>query len=313
MRLEFAVEAVVGHVEDVAEQVLAAGSRAAGAGGLHREAAHREAFEDIRDGLRVEGGDALRVAQVLVEVRIEDIPGGGNDGLRAHQVGDHPLGAGRNLGGEVGIAGGDHPPRCGDQHVHIGDDPGRGRALEGLLRVLVGDGGAEGREAVHGGGGGDAQVALAVMVGGQLADVVDDARTDGNGDGIRVRGFPEALFGRGLGIGRIILDALRGGHVPVQDLVRHFDVAPLGMELFLVDDVFLRRDAGAGHQGMDGLAAGRPGVDIGDDDGLPAREQLLEYFGHLREDALAHFEDFRVGGHFQGRRDAFFGIHIKCH
>ena len=38
-----------------------------------------------------------------------------------------------------------------------------------------------------------------------------------------------------------------------------------------------------------------------------------EYFGHLREDALAHFEDFRVGGHFQGRRDAFFGIHIKCH
>ena len=261
--------------------MVAAGCGAAGAGGLHRKAAENQALEEVGNRGGLSGGNSGRIGQKLVQAVLEHVPGGGLDGLGAHDVGDHPLRAGRHLGRQIGISRGSHRLRGGCDHVHIRHHGNGRRALEGLLGILVGDGCAEGGVSVHRGGRGHGQIALLMVMRAKFAEVVDGAGPHRNRDGTGA----------------------------VQHTVEFLDVVPVGVEFILLEEELLHRNSG-GLQGLEDLCAGNPpGVFICHNDGLAAGEILIEQCGHAPEYALAKFEGLGVGCHLQGRCYSFFGSH----
>ena len=301
----------MGHIEDMAEEVVAAGSRTAGTGGLHGETAEGQAFEEIRHSLRITGGDTGRIRQEVVQIVLQHVPCRRDNGLGGHQVGYHPLRSGGHLRGQVGITGGRHLFRGGGNHVDIGDDGNRSRAGKGLFGILVGNRSAERRKTVHGGGGRQGQVLLPMVMRTEFAQVVDDTGTDGNQDEVLVGRLTESLRGIGLDVVFIVLDGLRRGKIPFHNLVHHLHVLPLGVEFLLVDDVFLYRVAGCGKEGLNLLAQGRPGVHVCYDDALAAGEQFCKNLGSQGRNALSHFKHLRVGSELQRVRNSLFSIHIN--
>ena len=155
--------------------MIAARSRTAGLCGLHRYSTESQPLEQIGNGLFVTLGHTLRVSQKVIKTVLKHVPGIRLDRFRAHQVGDHPLGSGRNLGGQIGVTGGGHHLRGGGDHVNVRDDHLWSRAGECLLGVMVGNRGTERRETVHGSRRRQCQIRLAVVVRGKFAKVVDDS------------------------------------------------------------------------------------------------------------------------------------------
>ena len=310
MALELALETMVGHIKDMAEKMVTARSRAAGTGGLHGKTAQGQAFEEIRHSLRITGGHTGRIRQEVVQIVLQHVPCRRDDGLGGHQVGHHPLRACGHLRSQVGIAGGRHLLRGGGNHVDIGNNGNRSRAGKGLLGILVGNRSAERRKTVHGGGGRQGQILLAVVMRAELAQIVDDAGTDGNQDEILVGRLAEGLLGIGFHMVVIVLDGLCRGKITLHDLVHHLHVLPLGMEFLLVDDIFLYRVAGGGEEGLDLLAQGRPGVHVSDDDALATGKQRCKNLRSQGRNALSHLKHLGVRSELQRVRNSLFSFHI---
>ena len=174
MALKFAFVAMGGHVEDVTEKVVAAGGRTTRACRLHGKAAESQTFKHVSDGIGVACRNGLWICEEVVQIVLQHMPGLRVNGLRAHEVRNHPLRTCGHLGCEVGVAGSCHFGwGCGD-YVDVGHNRHRGWAGEGLLGALICDGRAERRVTVNGGRGGKGEVRLAVVVRGELAEVVDD-------------------------------------------------------------------------------------------------------------------------------------------
>ena len=100
--------------------MLGAGSGAAGAGNFHTYAGESKAEEEFLYRFGLAGLDAVGVVQHFLEGILGDVPAGRVDGLGAEQVGDHPLCAGSDLGGKVGITGGREEPGGRCEHLGVG-------------------------------------------------------------------------------------------------------------------------------------------------------------------------------------------------
>ena len=124
---------MMGHIKNMAEQVVAAGSRTAGLGGLHRYSAESQALEQISDSLFIPVCDTFRISKKIIQIVLKHVPGIRFDRFRAHQVGDHPLGSSRNFGGQISVASRCHNLRSGGDHVNVSDYHQRGRTRECLL------------------------------------------------------------------------------------------------------------------------------------------------------------------------------------
>lgn len=173
------------HIEDVAEQMLGARRRTARLGHLHRNAAERQTGEERGDRIGLAGRHPLGIGDHRTQIVHEDVPRRGNDRLRTEQVGDHPLGTGRNLGRQIGVARRRHLLRCGGQHPHVGQNHPRGAGLDVKLGPVARDDRTRRRIAVDRRCRGHAEVRLVVMERGEFAEVVDDARAHGDNDGAR--------------------------------------------------------------------------------------------------------------------------------
>ncbi len=110
------------------------------------------------------------------------------------------------------------------------------------------------------------------MMGSQLAAVIDNACAYRNSDIIVLRCGTESLGSLCLSIFRIILNEIGLGKVSVENGVRHLDIAPLGVELFLIDDIFGGRDSRSCQVTVNGLSCCRPSIDVSDNNSLAAGE-----------------------------------------
>ena len=104
----------------------------------------------------------------------------------------------------------------------------------------------------------------------EFAQVVDDARPDGDGAGPRA----------------------------VEHLVDPLHIGPVGMKLLLFNKETLAGNSRLAHGCVDGFAGGFPCIVIGDDDGLPIRKILLKKSRSTVKNTLAEFECFRIGCDF---------------
>ena len=117
------------------------------------------------------------------------------------------------------------------------------------------------------------EIALLMMVGAELAEVVDGAGTDGDRD--------RPSF--------------------VEGLVQHLDMVPVGVEFRLFEHIFFRGDACCGEGPEDLCAGGLPGIAVGYHEGLAAGEVFIEQGGNSPEYALTKFESLGVRRDLQGR------------
>ena len=137
MRLEFAVKAMLGHIEYMAEEVVAAGSRAGRLGRLHCKTAENQAFEKVSNCLGLTLRNSLRISKKVIQMILQQMPGIRNDRLASHKVGNHPLCTCRHLCGKVGISGSRHLLRSGSNHVQVRNNGNRSRTRECLLSSLI--------------------------------------------------------------------------------------------------------------------------------------------------------------------------------
>ena len=201
--------------------------------------------------------------------------------LGTEQVGNHPLGAGRNLGGEVGVTGSGHLLRSGCKHVNIGHNHERSRTLERLLGILIYYGGAERRESVYGCGRGNAHIVLVAMVRRQLADVVYHSRTNGNRNGLR----------------------------SLQHIVYHLDVLPLRMELLVRDNELHAVHTLRKHHVIHTLSGSLPGVVVGNDNSFLVREIAFEQLRHALQCTRRTLYGLGLSGKFQSLGNSL----LVCH
>src|SRR5581483_3384555 len=182
-----------------------------------------------------------RVAEPRPQPGLHHPPRRRVDRLDAERVGGDPVGPGRDLGGQVAVAGGGQCRRGGGEHVEVGQHGGRGGAVERLLQPVLGDRRAVGGVPVHGRGRGDGEVRPAEAVGDELGQVVDRAGPDGDRDG-----------GPALGEGGLQL----------------LDVPVLGVQPGVGEDDRLGGRQATALKGGDHVAAGGgEGVGIGGDGG----------------------------------------------
>lgn len=270
------------HLPDMAEEVFGAGGGSRVVEELHGEASHGESLEELAERFGVLVAESLGIAEPVTEFGLDELPDVGCHGMLTEVVGDEPVCAGGYLGGEVGIAGGGELVGGGADDARVGED-GHGRgAGHRLLEAVDGHGGAVGGEAVDGGGRGDAEVAaVAGVFGGELADVVDGAAADRDGD-LACDAFPEVL-----GVAVVGMEARFGGE----------------------DDGFVLGDAGLAEEVGDALSGGAPGVLVGDDDGGAVGPEATEGRGDLLEHIRA--EDAQTC--LQALGDVDFALHgCRC-
>ena len=163
------------------EEMVAAGSRTAGPCCLHGYSAESEAFEKIGNRLRIPCCHTFRVRELGIEHVLKDMPCFRYYRFGAHQICYHPFCPGRNLGGQIGIAGSCHLLRCGGNDIDVGNDRYRSRTGECLLGIPVGNRSSERGITVDGSCGRERDVGLSVVIGRELAEIIDDSRTHGNG------------------------------------------------------------------------------------------------------------------------------------
>ena len=196
-----------------------------------------------------------------------------------HGVGQHPVCAGGDLGDQIGVSRSGHAGgrRGGDRRVE--HHAQRRGAVEGLLVAVLGDRGAVGRIAIHRSGRADHHVAAAVVVGTEFRQVVDNARTHGDGHGV----------GRG------------------QHAVQLLDERPLGIEFRIGENVrFVLRDARFGEDAVHLLPGHPPRIEVRDHEGAAGGEQAFEHLRGLRKGIDADHQRFGVG---RAPKGALYFIH----
>ena len=250
-----AVEFEVLHFPQVADHVLGAAGGTGFAVHLHGVARGGESEEDRADVGRV--GDPF--AQVL----LHQVPHVGADRLDPELVGDHPVGAARDLRGEVGITGRGHRSGRGFQDVSVGGDRERREAGQRLLQAVVGHGRAVGRVAVHGACGRDAEVTVARDRRGAFHEVVDRTAADRDRHAVERHGVGQA---RGQGVVRV-------DH-------RH------GRE----NERLVRVESGGFQDVEQSGPGGLPGVFIGHDPGAARLETAADQLRHVAQRAGIHHE-----------------------
>ena len=273
MRHVLAFELQILHIPEVAELVLHARRRTARFGGLHGKTAQQQSFGQLLHLLHVAVVDPFGIAQRLLQTVLHQIERKAVDRLRSHDIGDHPVGAGRNLGDQVGI------PRRRHRLGGLGRDPrieghavGR-RTVERLLVALIGDRSAVGRITVHRGGRADAHVTTAATVRRQLRQVVDDARAHRHGNSV-------GLF---------------------QHVLQLLDIRPLRERIVVTVYVrFVLCDTGRVEIVLHGFAGQRIGDLVGHDNGPFPGKQLLEHLGRTGQGVAADNQRFGVRRPLQG-------------
>lgn len=261
---------MVRHVEHVAEQVFGARRRTARLGYLHRDAAQRQTGEERSDRFGFAGRHPFGIGEHRIQIVHKDVPRSGNDRLRTEQVGDHPLGAGGYLGRQIGITRRCHLFRRGGQHAHVGQNHQRRMGFDIEFGAVARHHCARRRITVDRSGRSHAKIGLTVVERREFAQVVDDARPDGDGD----------------------------GPCAVEHLVDPLHIGPVGMKLLLFNKETLAGNSRLAHGCVDGFAGGFPCIVIGDDDGLPIRKILLKKSRSTVKNTLAEFECFRIGCDF---------------
>ena len=232
---------------------------------LHGEARGGEALEEVGQRLGLAFLEALRVGQPFLQIGLDHAPCAFVDGMFAEGVRDEPVRAAGDFGREIRIAGGGHFEGGGADDGVVGDDGERGGAGDGLLEAVDDHGGAVGGVSVDGGGGGDAEVAVAFRFrGGELRQIVDGSGTDGDGG------------------------------LPLDDFAEFRNVAVVGVEGgFDREDVrFGLRDARVLQQLGDLFTGGLPCVFVRDDDGRLAGPEFFDVFGDVFQDVVAEHAEF---------------------
>ena len=170
------------HVPQMAELVFGARSRAARLRGLHGETAQQQPFGQLFDLLHIARMHACGIGQSLFQPVLHQSEGEIVHRLRLHGVGKHPVGPGRDLGDQVGVARSRHSGGRSRRNRRIENHAQRRRTVEGLLVAVLGDRGSVGRVTIHRSRRADHHVTAAVVVGAEFGQVVDHARTDGHAD-----------------------------------------------------------------------------------------------------------------------------------
>ena len=112
---------VVLHVPQVAELMLGAGDRPAGARGLHREAGDHERDREPASRFQIAGADAVRVGHPASSRDCTMSQISAVDRVDAQRVGQNPIEPGRAFRDEVGVAGGVQAFRRGGDDFQIGN------------------------------------------------------------------------------------------------------------------------------------------------------------------------------------------------
>ena len=120
-----------------------------------------------------------------------------------------------------------------------------------------------------------------MMERGEFAQIVDHARTDGNGNGTRT----------------------------IEYVVQPLHIGPIGMEFLLFDQMAFTRHAGSLHISENGLACGIPCITVGDNYGFPSGKMFLKEYRSTMKQVLAKFECFRIGCDFQSFENTLIRIH----
>ena len=176
------------------------------------------------------------------------MPGGRLYRLRTDDIRNHPFRTRRHLRRQIGIARRRHILGRSGNHVDVRHYRDRCRTLECLLGVLIGNGCPEGGISVHRCCRGHGEITLLMMMGCELAEVVDGAGSDRNGDCAGL----------------------------VQLLVQQLDMVPVGMEFIFLEEEFFRGDT-CGLHGLEDLrTCHAPGVPVGHQEGLAAGEKIIE-------------------------------------
>ena len=185
----------------MAEEVVGARCRTARTRCLHGKTAQHQTLDKWFYGFGFERRDAFGVCERLLQSVLYDMPCHLVDGLHTDEVGDDPLGTGRDLGDQVGIARGGELRRRSRGDVRVEHHPQRRRAIESLLVAVLGDRGSVGRIAVHRRRGSHDHIAAPVVVRAEFGQVVDNARSHCDGNGVGAGQHPVQLFDeRPLGI-----------------------------------------------------------------------------------------------------------------
>ena len=257
----------------MAELVFGARSRAARLRGLHGETAQQQPFGQLFDLLHIARMHACGIGQSLFQPVLHQSEGEIVHRLRPHGVGKHPVGPGRDLGDQVGVARSRHSGGRSRRNQRIENHAQRRRTVEGLLVAVLGDRGSVGRVTVHRSRRADHHVTAAVVVGAEFGQVVDHARTDGHGNGI----------GRS------------------QHTVQLLDERPFGVEFRIGEHVrFVLPDPRIGEDAVHLAAGDAPRIGVGDHDGAAAGKQLVEHLRRPRKGSDADHQRFGVGRALKG-------------
>ena len=245
--------AQVFHVPQVAELMLGPRCGTTRLYGLHGKAAQKQSFGQLPGLFDLSGVDPGRIGKSLLEIVLNQREGKRIDRIGADGVGQHPVGAGGNLGDQVGVSRSGELGGSGCGNGRVEQHPERSRAVERLFVPVLRDRSAVGGISVHRSGRADGHVSAAVVVGREFGQVVDDTRSDG--------------YRNGVGVG--------------QDVVELFDEAPFGVERRVVEDMgLILLDSGFVQVSVDLFSGHTPCVEIRYDDGPFSGEELCEEFRH---------------------------------
>ena len=200
VRRGLAVVSMMLVIPKVAELVFGAGRGAGRFRLLHRQPAHHEPFGQPRQRFFIAASDAGRVGDRVAERILNERPSDFVDRFRSDQIGENPVGAGRNFRDQVGVSGGVHLERRFANDVHIEQNPARRRTGERLFAFVVFDRGAKRRVPVHRGGGSDDRVGATDEISRAFAKIVDRSGADGDRDRVGrreagVQGVDPTRFG----------------------------------------------------------------------------------------------------------------------
>ena len=133
MRHDVALEGVVAHFEQVAEQMLRTGGRTRTLHVLHREAAEHQPFHEARQRFRLHRRHAFRITNRRLEAVLHRMPGRIVPHAGTQFVGENPVRPRRHLGHEIGETARGHPLGRRAHHIEIGKNRARRGAGVGLL------------------------------------------------------------------------------------------------------------------------------------------------------------------------------------
>ena len=251
---------------------------------LLADATESKPEEKLLDGGRDTIAYALRIVKHITQVSLSEIPGLLVDRFGAEKVGNHPLSAGAELGGEIGIAGCSKEIWSGRQHLGISHNHLRRIALEADLgAALVIDCGSGRGVAVHRSNGSDAYILAVIAERTVLGQVVDNAGAHSDKHTVLL----------------------------LNNLVQQLDELPVRMEAVLGDDIGRSRDACLGQFVENPLASHLPGNLVGENYGLAAGVVLVEKSRNPVENVLSEFEGLGCNRDLECLGNHFLCIHIN--